>query len=264
MGCDIHLYVENRRFEDGAWVARAEKVPNKYYDPNENDGERELEIEGERFYNGRNYRLFGMLADVRNGCGFAGCDTGDAPKGLPDDVTAIIKEESESWGLDGHSHSWLTVQELLDYDWTRRIKNRGVVDFLTWAEFQRQLGFKDILGDEVEPKSAAGMVSGARVRNLTPTDAQVALAAIKKRAEEKADRPGEPYPSSKEFIEATAEYFCVDVEELIRPFCGMINVFTEWETSYFTLASEFLSTTLPKLLRLGKPEDVRIVFWFDN
>jgi hypothetical protein len=47
--------------------------------------------------------------------------------------------------------------------------------------------------------------------------------------------------------------------ELQNTYCQV-----EWETPYYKAASDFWSSTIPKLLRLGKPEDVRIVFWFDN
>jgi hypothetical protein len=40
----------------------------------------------------------------------------------------------------------------------------------------------------------------------------------------------------------------------------------EWEASYADSAGKFLTETLPKLeaLSYGKPENIRIVFWFDN
>ena len=41
-----------------------------------------------------------------------------------------------------------------------------------------------------------------------------------------------------------------------------INV--DWTESYRDSAGEFLTKTLPKLEVLGDPENVRIVFWFDN
>ena len=67
----------------------------------------------------RDYDLFAMLADVRNGRGFAGCVTGDGfepiskPKGLPEDIGIDLKKHSD--GDCGHSASYLTLKELLDY-----------------------------------------------------------------------------------------------------------------------------------------------------
>ena len=38
----------------------------------------------------------------------------------------------------------------------------------------------------------------------------------------------------------------------------------EWEQPYYEVAKQFLWETLPRLWRLGRPEDVRIVYFFDN
>ena len=38
----------------------------------------------------------------------------------------------------------------------------------------------------------------------------------------------------------------------------------EWEEPYYRGATYFLSETLPRLWRLGPPDDVRIVFWFEG
>lgn len=107
MGCDIHLRVEQRS-ADGTWSP----VP----DP----------------FDTRNYRLFSALAGVRNGYGFAGIDTGDPitpiaePRGLPADVSAPVKADSDEWDIDGHTHSWLTVGELLLHDWDMTVVARGL------------------------------------------------------------------------------------------------------------------------------------------
>lgn len=96
MGCDIHSFAEVK--ENGSW-----KVVEDY-----------------RPFQDRNYQLFALLADVRNGSGFAGCDTGNhiepisIPKGLPKDCSAKVQLNSDDWDIDGHSHSWLTLKELLD------------------------------------------------------------------------------------------------------------------------------------------------------
>lgn len=69
---------------------------------------------------GRSYNLFAILADVRNGYGFAGVETGTewpsiAPdRGLPDGIE--VDDDEYPW-LGDHSHTWLTVTELLAFDW---------------------------------------------------------------------------------------------------------------------------------------------------
>jgi hypothetical protein len=67
----------------------------------------------------RHYQLFAILADVRNGYGFAGIPTGDAvvpisePKGLPKEKRIMEMEEMCDFG--DHSFSWLSDKEMLDW-----------------------------------------------------------------------------------------------------------------------------------------------------
>lgn len=56
----------------------------------------------------RNYDLFGALAGVRR----AG-PTSPLPRGLPDDVSMLAAMMSARWGEDGHSHSWMLMDEAL-------------------------------------------------------------------------------------------------------------------------------------------------------
>lgn len=111
MGCDIHLYTE-KKIEDinkniWWWCVDHWKLNDwKLFDKDES------EYYQISIYNGRNYDLFAALADVRN----SGYITPiDQPRGLPDDVSEVVKKEADSWDVDGHSHSWLTAKELFDY-----------------------------------------------------------------------------------------------------------------------------------------------------
>ncbi len=82
-------------------------------------------------YHGRNYDLFAILANVRNGRGFAGIKTGEGfnpisePKGLPEDVSPEVKQSSDDWDVDGHSHSWHTVADLINYNWHQETISYG-------------------------------------------------------------------------------------------------------------------------------------------
>lgn len=234
MGCDIHLFVE--RVENGKWVSADRWTPNRYAGE---EGEPDIRIEYEdRFYTGRNYDLFGILADVRNGSGFAGCDTGDGfvpisePRGIPDDVSPEVAAESSRWGEDGHSHSWLSVQELLDYDWTRTTKHRGWVSaptFWAWNRLDRKRG--------ESPRSWSGMVDGGAIKKVTE-------------------------PEMLQLLEQYGDSW--SAEDRIKRDLGGHHCLVEWEQPYYKAARHFLSDTLPRLWRLGKPDEVRIVFWFDN
>jgi hypothetical protein len=112
MGCDIHPYAEVRC--DGKWARADIEVPSD-----------------------RNYWAFGVLANVRNGSGFAGCYMGEPvtpiaePRGLPPD-TSIADNDAEYdspeyiW-LGDHSHSWVTLAELLGVDLDQKIIEGGVI-----------------------------------------------------------------------------------------------------------------------------------------
>lgn len=151
MGCDIHFYVETW---DGTRWQSADKWTKSYdrcaEDVNWQDS----------YYDDRSYDLFAILAGVRNR---AGLKPIAPPRGLPANVDPRIKAASDDWAGDGHSHSWLTVSEIISYDWTQRHLNE--------------------MGGDIP---------------------------------------------------------------------------------YYRLAQEFWRDTMPRLLALGKPEHVRIVFFFDN
>jgi hypothetical protein len=125
MGCDIHVFSEVKKTINGieTWVNCDDWRYNPYYNSEDPDGESKMEINP--IYRGRNYDLFAVLADVRN--------YGDTkyicqPKGLPEDVSQIIKNESDRWSSDGHSHSWFTLKELKDFQKENfKIKHSGLI-----------------------------------------------------------------------------------------------------------------------------------------
>lgn len=114
MGCDIHLFAEKKVGDK--WVSIDKYTKNPDFGEYDN---RELVIEREnRVYSGRNYNLFCALAGVRS-FQFSGTPSMvSEPKGLPDDCCDEIKQESEIYGSDGHSHSWNTLAELEAFNWT--------------------------------------------------------------------------------------------------------------------------------------------------
>lgn len=106
MGCDIHIYTEVKR--ENKWVHADYFRRNRY--KNEQDKEEFTVCE---IYQGRNYRLFSVLANVRN---YEKLNKYiSEPKGLPDNCSTFVKTLSDEWDTDGHSHSFLTLKELKDY-----------------------------------------------------------------------------------------------------------------------------------------------------
>lgn len=170
MGCDIHMFAEVKK--NGKWEKIVKKFKNRRYDPNresktDEDGYEWNPEFHDHPYSGRNYDLFGILADVRNGRGFAGIKTGEGfvpisePKGLPEDVSGEIKKDSDDYGYDGHSHSYFTLKELKSYDWSRNTAIYGVV---TKEEFLK------LKSENKTPTSYCGWVSGQNIIVVSEQD----------------------------------------------------------------------------------------------
>lgn len=106
MGADIHLWVE-RKLPNGKWAMhdRCDAISKEAYAlPTEGDGHYSIDRAYHRA-NSRNYRFFAALAGVRG--------EGPEPRGLPPDVSDYVLYESDEYGQDGHSHSWMTAREFM-------------------------------------------------------------------------------------------------------------------------------------------------------
>lgn len=173
MGCDIHLYVEKK--VGGKWVKKGGFVSDYYKEGDPYWGAKRFKTTDQP-YSGRNYTVFAALADVRNGRGFAGCDTGDAiepvsmPKGLPADASNAVRHLSDEYGCDGHSHSYLTLAELKAYNWDKPLVKRGII---TLEQFKA-------LGPNEEPSDWSGDIFGPGIVKLP---ANLALAYRPKEGE---------------------------------------------------------------------------------
>ncbi|EGC8556139.1 hypothetical protein [Listeria monocytogenes] len=212
MGCDIHLMVEVRDKKLDQW--------------------KEYDIADELLKNiGRNYNLFSILANVRNGVGFANSDTGNAfipidnPRGVPNDASEKYIAYVENWGLDGHSHSFLDLAELKKYDWRgQKNKHRGFMNQKDYAEYKR---------------------TGKITRYATNVSGE----SVKKTANEAMD----VVISSKVIPDKEADYYTL----------------VEWEESYYESAVNFVDKVLPALEKIANDcncenEDVRLLFFFDD
>ena len=158
MGTDIHSV--GQVFKDGKWITKIAR-------PGGDD---------------RNYDSFAVLADVRNGYGFAGCATGEGwpvisePRGLPNDIRLNDREciPTPSWQYDfekgtskyrhevwmgDHSHSWLLLSEIENFVETKLVNMKytktGVVSKKTYEDFKN--------GKIREPQEYCGWTSGPNV-----------------------------------------------------------------------------------------------------
>lgn len=252
MGCDIHLTAEYR---DASGVWHNDDLttePDKYGDT---DPHHKNPNYGDQLYNGRSYDLFSILANVRNGFGFAGVKTGDGlvpiamPRGIPEDAAEMTKHYLNHYGVDGHSHSYHTVAELLAYDWTQVVNKTGVVGYRSLAEFKLR----------GKPETWSGDVTGG---GILKHDGAAAIKIIDTLIE---DWWQIYHGFSDEILDRNHNRIEPGLLAQLREHFGVQPVFqVNWSVPYYEVAGYFLSNTMPRLWRMGKPEDVRILFFFDN
>jgi len=139
VGTDIHIVVE-RRYAGKDWeLLDPATYPESLH--------------------ARNYSTFAILANVRNGYGFAGIPTTatafepiSEPRGYPD---GFIWPDGCGWRLceGDHDFSWVTLAELMAVTWERKITKLGVVEsqiFDSWdGQSQPSDWWGDIYGDGI-------------------------------------------------------------------------------------------------------------------
>lgn len=226
MGCDIHMHYEIEK--NGYWQHLDWEKEFQIGTYDDGSPKRDYDkIFNHPLYIGRNYDLFAILANVRNGRGFAGVETGTGfkpismPRGLPVDCTSGVKEQSENWGLDGHSHSWMLLSELLAFDYDNQFTVQyGVVDEAEYVQW-KEVG---------KPKSWCGGVSGRSIKHVS-------------------NGLMEGYITGDFQKEEGIEYYTK----------------VQWRESYRESVGPQWFETLEYLKRLGVDStQVRLVFWFDN
>lgn len=136
MGTDIHLIAE-KRTEHGWEVVPGPVVACHMCEPPRIPRPKCYYCHGtgkhhDEWYSARHYLTFSVLADVRNGYGFAGVQTYSPvtpiapPRGLPADIS----DDARDWldDREDHSASWLTLDEIEAYDWDQEVvwQNRTV------------------------------------------------------------------------------------------------------------------------------------------
>ena len=217
MGTDIHIYTE--AFAAGRWTSADQWI--------EEDGH----LENKPIYDSRNYCLFTVLAGVR---GVEGIEPIAEPRGMPEDADPLVAASYPE-----HSESWLTLKEILDYNWTQLVTRKGVVtagQYASWSRYGKQEG--------EPPYSYCGSVWGKDVQIIDSNDLDAKLAEIWDGLTDKTKY----YEAIETMLPST--YCHVEWKQMICQCCG-----------------EFWSKAMPQLLEIAKSfsnETVRIVFWFDS
>jgi hypothetical protein len=179
-------------------------------------------------YDGRNYDLFAILGNVRNGYGFAGVETGSGFKyisdgrGLPDDASDDVREAIDEDSGYMHSVSYVTLRELVDFDWDQVTTHYGVVSEEGYKQWK----------EEGQPQSYSGGVSGQMVVHVTNDEMEAIINGT--------------YPK-----EDGKNYYTR----------------VSWTETYKDSVGSFYTDSIPKLKELSDMtdlSDVRIVFGFDS
>lgn len=244
MGCDIHIIVEVKK--NNLWIVNTDKVfkntwweeYNKWIANAEKDGNLDKVKalkdtylkEGEYITipdDNRSYDWFAILADVRNGRGFAGIKTGEGfniisePRGIPDDASEEWKQFVEDWGCDLHSKSYLSIEDFENFNWDQVTVKRGSITLEQ---------YKELRGTNSCPNGWSGSVSGG---NVVTVDEDIANDIL--------DGKNKDY----EFNDIYVNY--------------------HWTIKYSEWFEGKLENLLQPMKKLkSKYEDVRIVFGFDN
>ena len=154
MGCDIHIRTEVKRYrsndkerQNGVWICADKFVVN--HDHILYGEEERYSVENE-IYEDRNYRLFAVLAGVRNNYDVTPISP---PRGLPVDASDETKQYHNSYGSDAHSESFLTLEELEQYQhWEHPIHGdlfKGTIDKLRNLTRQHSYPEYEIRADDV-------------------------------------------------------------------------------------------------------------------
>ena len=126
MGVDITFFAEQRS-TSGEWSIVGELVPNLDYFPDDPDSVDEPEFVPPSLDIPRCSPLFAILANINNGRTAVPYETIAQPRGIPDDATNETKSWFRAW--DGaFAPSWLTLDEIDNFDWTRITQQYGNVD----------------------------------------------------------------------------------------------------------------------------------------
>lgn len=248
MGTDIHMYVERK--EGGEWRGvNPPKPPGRILKASLKNDEKLSDEDWDhvgfdwRYHKDagllvswnidRHYDLFAVLADVRNGSGFAGVDTGDGfvpispPRGLPDDMSPVMAKTAIE--LLEHTPTWLLLSDLKLYAanqlQTRSTKARGVVNPVQFQEWK----------ENGRPSSWCGGVSGPFVTHIDHT-----------RMDELIRSDSAVLTAQKDFQQPS---FYTQVE---------------WPVTYKEAVGEWFDKWIPMLETIGADNDVRLVFWFDS
>lgn len=229
MGCDAHPIFEVKTNGRWGFVDSKSAFFERFY--SEHDGWNRDAYNNRppliRVFGDRSYRLFATLADVRNHDGITPLFP---DRGLPDDCSPEAQREIGDAGLDLHSHTHFTLRELVDTNWDA-IGQEDTEIVLFADQYLTYMGtgeLPDDANDWAPIHKDTGEVSKEEMIILLMANDPKNLVR-----RSKGDRVG-PY------------------------------VKVRLPVPYRLIVPELIQTGIPELLKLGKPDEVRVLIAFDN
>lgn len=195
-----------------------------------------IDMPVDTFYEGQNRALYAILCGRHN---FADFPTiVDEARGFPDDLSEEVEQHlalyrDEGWFVS--SPSWVTLAEILAYDWDVPVELHVYADGQEFDAMSRPpLGKPGIIG---EPAHVFEAAKREGCTYIGPEEMTARIAEMKTRYK--------PEDWMKGFT-----------KELRSTYCHV--TYTE---TYGEMADWLLTEGVPRMKKLGAPEDVRCVFW---
>lgn len=239
MGIDVNMYVEVRSFlnkgkinEKKKWISADKWYHNKYFSLHKEEDMAMFEVkDNDRIYNERNYILFSILGNTKDQSYLNKylCDDKIHPislaKGMPFDISEPVKNVYSQESDISCDITWLTLKELLDFDWTRHtVKVKGLVDIKEYIKFKLQ-GYPDAYYNDIK---------GCKIENIDNKTMESVISGSIENA-----RNGYKYVTEVEWYFTYAQ-ICDDfIKKVLENLKTLVNKKTS-------------------------AEDIRIVYWFTN
>jgi hypothetical protein len=241
MGCDIHMYMEKK--VGGIWASADPMVTLFDWDEKPYRG---VPSQHSVYQGGRNYILFSVLAGVRS---HYTVEQKFEVKGFPKDASPNVRAIYERWGSDAHTPSYLTLKDLKSVDWDKE----WFPLYYRVTKRQREF-YKFLLQRRLNQKGK--FVQGAWVSEIKPPYVMdFWLHEIVK--EPWTNTLMELYTSDVAKEEGKVWTGGVEeTEEIMFP----TPISIACEDFYRSVVQNKLEDFEPKV----SPEDIRLVFWFDN
>jgi hypothetical protein len=226
-------------------------------------GERRRRLQ--KWFSDRNYRLFGMLAGVRN-TGGSWLDRDprpicepitEEPRGVPDDASKEYKREVEAMGVDGHSHSYATIDELRTYLSLRHTESyleRGVLDGAS---------YEALIIEKKRPETWSGGISGLGIVTVDAATYNALRPYVEHHTTQTPWREKEAVLTPER---APAWWKREHARELGTE-GWRVFVDAKWEVPYTEVTGNFVKLLAEIQETAGadvSPEDLRLVYFFDN